>query len=29
MPETYSSEHTAQMASLLKLKLREYGAFVA
>jgi len=25
MPETYSSEHTAQMASLLKLKLREYG----
>lgn len=25
MPETYSSEHTAQMAALLKLKLREYG----
>lgn len=25
MPETYSSEHTAQMANLLKLKLREYG----
>lgn len=25
MPETYSSEHTAQMAGLLKLKLREYG----
>ena len=25
MPETYSSEHTAQMAMLLKLKLREYG----
>ena len=25
MPETYSSEHTAQMTNLLKLKLREYG----
>ena len=25
MPETYSSEHTAQMAALLNLKLREYG----
>lgn len=25
MPETYSSEHTAQMARLLALKLREYG----
>lgn len=25
MPETYSSNNTAQMSSLLKLKLREYG----
>ena len=25
MPETYSSNHTSQMASLIKLKLREYG----
>jgi bleomycin hydrolase len=25
MPETYSSEHTSQMAKLLKQKLREYG----
>lgn len=25
MPESYSSEHTAQMAQLLTLKLREYG----
>ena len=25
MPETYNSRHTAQIAALLKLKLREYG----
>lgn len=25
MPETYSSDHTSKMASLLKSKLREYG----
>ena len=25
MPETYSSEHTSQMSSLIGLKLKEYG----